>query len=86
MAAHNGVQLEFIEEFCSRVGREVSNGQFHCVLLLDEMKIRKGLVFDKHKGVLYKRTSLHSSLKPCPQYLHRLKVCGSVFQNLHFYH
>ena len=52
MTPHSGVQLDFVEEFHRRVDREVPSGHFHCALSLDEMKIRSGLVFDKHKGRL----------------------------------
>lgn len=48
---HLGVQLEFIEEFISLLS-DVQCGQHHCILAMDEMKIKSGLVFDKHNGIL----------------------------------
>ena len=49
---HTGVQLEFIEEFKRLVEEEVKCGQYHCALSMDEMKIKSGLVFNKHTGGL----------------------------------
>ena len=46
---HTGVQLEFIEEFCKML---IACGHHHCTLSMDEMKIKSGLVFDKHNGTL----------------------------------
>ena len=49
---HSGVQLEFVEEFCSLVTKDTSPGQHHCALSMDEMKLKSGLVFDKNAGTL----------------------------------
>ena len=48
---HNGVQLEFIEEFIRMLDTAPCN-QNHCTLSMDEMKIKSGLVFNKHSGTL----------------------------------
>ena len=49
---HAGVQLEFIEEFLAMLESDCSDGQHHCALSMDEMKIKSGLVFNKHTGSL----------------------------------
>ena len=54
---HSGVQLEFIEEL-KRLLEDVPCGQHHCAISMDEMKIRKGLVFDKNNGTLVGFTDL----------------------------
>ena len=51
MKPHTGVQLEFIEDF-DRMLADVPCGQRHCAVTMDEMKIKSGLVFDKHNGTL----------------------------------
>ena len=56
---HNGVQLEFIEEL-SRVLNDLPCRQHYCALSMDEMKIKSGLVFDKHNGTLVGFTDLGS--------------------------
>jgi hypothetical protein len=50
-APHSGVQKEYIEEF-DRMMATTSCQQKHCSLSMDEMKIRSGLVFNKHSGTL----------------------------------
>ena len=59
MTPHRGVQLEFIEEF-KRLLADVPCGQHHCALSMDEMKIKSGLIFDKHNGTLVGFTDLGS--------------------------
>lgn len=54
---HGGVQLEFIEEFT----RLLPFGQHHCALAMDEMKIKSGLVYNKHDGTLVGFTDLGSA-------------------------
>ena len=49
---HSGVQLEFIEQLHSLLEEEVACGQHHCTLSMDEMKLKGGLVFNKHTGNL----------------------------------
>ena len=49
---HAGVQLEFIEEFIAMLESDCPHGQHHCALSMDEMKIKSGLVFNKHTGSL----------------------------------
>ena len=49
---HTGIQLEFIEEFKRQLKEEVTCNQFHCALSMDEMKIKRGLIFNKHTGCL----------------------------------
>lgn len=49
---HAGVQLEFIEQFLAILERDCSHRQHHCALSMDEMKIKSGLVFNKHTGSL----------------------------------
>ena len=46
---HSGVQLEFIEELCRQL-QDVKTK--HCTISMDEMKIKSGLVFNKHSGTL----------------------------------
>ena len=48
---HTGVQLEYIEKLSTML-EDVPCGQRHCALLMDEMKIKSGLVFNKHSGTL----------------------------------
>lgn len=48
---HSGLQLEFIEEFL-RMFKDVPCKHNHCTLSMDEMKIKSGLVFNKHEGRL----------------------------------
>jgi hypothetical protein len=47
-----GVQLEFIEEFLAMLESDCPHEQHHCALSMDEMKIKGGLVFNKHTGTL----------------------------------
>lgn len=54
---HYGIQLEYIEEF-KRLLCDVKCEQHQCVLAMDEMKIKSGLVFDKHQGTLIGFTDL----------------------------
>ncbi len=56
---HSGVQLEFVEEFV-RLLQDVPCGQHQCTLSMDEMKIKSGLVFNKHAGTLVGFTDLGS--------------------------
>ena len=56
---HSGVQLEFVEEFL-RLLEDVTCGHHLCALLMDEMKIKSGLVFNKHSGALVGFTDLGS--------------------------
>ena len=49
---HSGVQLEFVEKLLSMLTKEVICGQHHCSLSMDEMKLKSGLVFNKHTGIL----------------------------------
>lgn len=56
---HSGVQLEFIEEL-GRLLDELPSGQRLCALSMDEMKIKSGLVYDKHNGTLIGFTDLGS--------------------------
>lgn len=46
-----GVNLDFIEEFDRLLG-DVECHQKHCTVSMDEMKIKSGLVYDKHSGML----------------------------------
>ena len=55
MTPHNGVQLEFVEQLLSLLTAEVSYGQYHWALSMDEMKLKSGLVFNKHTGILWVR-------------------------------
>ena len=58
---HIGVQLEFIERFQSLLQEEVPCGQHQCALSMDEMKLKSGLVFNKHTGALSGFVDLGSS-------------------------
>jgi hypothetical protein len=57
---HSGVQLEYIEEF-ARLLHDVPCGQHQCAISMDEMKIKRGLVYNKHKGTLVGFTDLGSA-------------------------
>lgn len=48
---HAGVQLEYIERYSSML-EDVPCKQRHSALLMDEMKIKSGLVFNKYSGTL----------------------------------
>lgn len=50
--AHSGIQFEFVEELKSRLEKEVTSSHYHCTIVVDEMKIKSGLIFDKHSGRL----------------------------------
>lgn len=52
MTVTNGVQSEFIERFRLTLQKDTKHGQQHSALLMDEMKIRSGLVFKKSTGAL----------------------------------
>ena len=52
VTAHNGVQLEFIKRFQSLLQEEVHCGQNQSALFMNEMKLKSGLVFNKHTGAL----------------------------------
>ena len=47
---HSGIQLEFVEELKSRLGRGAVHT--HCAVSVDEMNIKSSLAFDKHSGCL----------------------------------
>ena len=49
---HTGIPLEFIEQLQSLLQEDVPCGQYYCALSVDEMKIKSGLVFNKHTGSL----------------------------------
>ena len=53
---HAGVQLEFIEQFRTMLLADSTNGLLHSiqskVFSMDEMRIKSGLVFNKHTGCL----------------------------------
>ena len=49
---HPGIQLEFIEQLQSLLLVGVPCRQHHCDLSMNEMKIKSGLVFNKHTGSL----------------------------------
>ena len=48
---HTGISLEFIEELVKMLD-DVPSGHNLCAISIDEMKIKSGLVFDKHSGTL----------------------------------
>ncbi len=49
---HTGVQYEFIEQLKEILDDELASKPNHIVLCMDEMKIKRGLVFSKHSGKL----------------------------------
>ena len=51
ISPHAGVQLEYIERLASFLD-DVPCKHHHCALLIDEMKLKSGLVFNKHSGTL----------------------------------
>lgn len=50
--AHSGVQLEFVEKLLAMLTEQVTCGQKHCALSMDEMKLKSELVFNKHTSTL----------------------------------
>ena len=58
---HTGVQLEFVEKFWSLLEQDVPCGHHHCAISMDEMKLKSGLVFSKHTGILVGFVDLGSS-------------------------
>lgn len=66
---HTGVQLEFIEEFKISMAEDVPDGLHQCTLSMDEMKIKSGLVFNKHTGALSGFTDLGDSNREIEQIL-----------------
>ena len=66
---HSGVQLEFIEEFCTLLAEDVLNNLHQVALSMDEMKIKSGLVFNKHEGTLCGFIDLGSSNREIEQAL-----------------
>ena len=75
-APHSGIQLEFIERFQSLLQEEVPCGQHQCALSMDEMKLKSGLVFNKHTGALSGFVDLGSSNRDM-----ELAVSGSEDQD-----
>lgn len=51
MSAHNGVQLEFIEQFRSMLD-DMSTDDHECTVSMDEMKVKDGLVFSTKTGCM----------------------------------
>ncbi len=49
---HTGVQYEFVERLKSLLETELSSRPHNIALSMDEMKIKNGLVFNKHTGSL----------------------------------
>ena len=50
ISPHSGAQYEFIEQLKSALDTDLPSKPHYCALLMDEMKIKSGLVFDKHHG------------------------------------
>ena len=50
-SSQTSINLDYIEEFI-RMMQDVTTSHFQCALSMDEMKIKSGLVFDKHNGSL----------------------------------
>ena len=57
-APHSGVQYEYIEEFKRQLDDLPAGQRQYACLSMDEMKIKSGLVFDKHHGTLVGFTDL----------------------------
>ena len=74
---HSGVQLEFIEEF-TRLLEDVPCGQHHCALSMDEMKIKSGLVYNKHKGTLVGFVDLGSANRDIERLMRGEDVDGKL--------
>ena len=58
---HTGVQLQFVERFWGLLQEDVSCGHHHSAISLDEMKLKSGLVFQKHTNILVGFVNLSSS-------------------------
>lgn len=52
MTPQSGLQIEFVEELGRLLAQHLPSGQHDCTLAMDEMKIKSGLVFNKHSGTL----------------------------------
>ena len=52
---HSGVQLEYIEKFKRQLDDLPEGQRQSACLSMDEMKIKSGLVFDKHRGTLVRQ-------------------------------
>ena len=50
ISPHSGAQYEFTEQLKSALDTDLPSKPHYCALLMDEMKIKSGLVFDKHHG------------------------------------
>ena len=49
---HSGLQVEYVEKLHSMLAEALPSHQHQCALSMDEMKIKSGLVFNKHTGSL----------------------------------
>ena len=52
VSAHSGLQVEYVDKLHTMLAEALSSHQHQCALSMDEMKIKSGLVFNKHTGSL----------------------------------
>ena len=51
-APHSGLQSEYVEELHNLLSESLPSNQHQVALSIDEMKIKSGIVFNKHSGRL----------------------------------
>ena len=76
---HAGIQLEFIEQLQSLLQEDVPCGQHHSALSVDEMKIKSGLVFNKHTGSLSGFVDLGATSRDIELAVHGALIAEQVF-------
>ena len=52
ITSHSSVQYEFYEHLKSELERDLPTRLHNCTLVMNEMKIKSRLIFDKHNGTL----------------------------------
>ena len=52
ISPHSGLQVEYVEKLHSMLTEALPSHQHQCALSMDEMKVKSGLVFNKHTGCL----------------------------------
>ena len=52
ISPHSGLQVEYVDKLHTMLAEALPSQQHQCTLSMDEMKIKSGLVFNKHTGSL----------------------------------
>ena len=52
ISPQSGLQIEYVEKFHSLLTEVLPSHQHQCALSMDEMKVKSGLIFNKHSGNL----------------------------------